>query len=352
MSPPRLSIEERQDRVRARVELAQQVLLREVERLQSGEDWRSYLAFQAALHSYSPRNVMLLAAQHARAYAEGRVSAPEATYVAGFRTWRALGRSVNKGQKGYAVLAPIRYDRRYAVDPEGRTRPLGRGDQPERGESVTVSRALRGFKVEFVFDVSQTSGVELARPPRPKLLVGEAPAGLGRAVSNLIQSRGYRVGTVEGAAAIDGANGVTDWVTRTVLIRADMDDAAMVRTLIHEAAHVLLHETPPGQLLSRSAKEVEAESVAFVVSAAHGMATDEYSFPYVATWAGADGTKALLATQDRVAQAARRIIATSSAPQFDGGRVLGVEAAMSVRADHRAAPVEDPLRRYPQQPDL
>jgi hypothetical protein len=348
MTAGRVTKEELRQRDQARVKLAQQVLLDEVEKLRSGEDWRRYLAFQSALHCYSPRNVMLLAAQHAQAFAEGRVSAPEPSYVAGFNTWRTLGRTVNKGQKGYAVLAPVSYERRYATDLEGRTRPLHRGDQPDPGEIVSLSRTLRGFKVEFVFDVSQTLGSELPSPPRPRLLVGDAPADLGPDVIRLIESRGYRVGMVATAAAIGGANGVTDWTTRTVLVRSDMEDAAAVKTMIHEAAHVLLHENPPGRLLSRPVKEVEAESVAFVVAAAHGMATDDYSFPYVATWAGADGLKALLATQDRVAQAAREIIGSSGAPHGDGGRVRSIQAALGVQADGSTGVVLEPERGHVQ----
>jgi hypothetical protein len=285
---------------------------------------------------------MLLVAQHAQAFAEGRVSVPEPSYVAGFNMWRTLGRTVNQGQKGYAVLAPVHYERRYATDTEGHTRPLHRGDQPDSSETVTRRRTLHGFRVEFVFDVSQTSGGELPSPPRPRLLVGDAPPDLGPGVIRLIESRGYRVGMVDTAAAIDGANGVTDWTRRRVLVRSDMDDAAVVKTMIHEAAHVLLHADPPGRLWSRPVKEVEAESVAFVVAAAHGMATDDYSFPYVATWAGTDGPKAPLATQDRVAQAAREIIGSSGAPHGEGGRVRSIQAALGVRADARAGVVLEP----------
>jgi N-terminal domain of anti-restriction factor ArdC len=203
----RVSRQEWRERTGARVELAQRVLVEEVEKLQSGEDWRRYLEFQSRLHSYSPRNVMLLVVQHARAYADGRVSAPEVSQVAGFNTWRALGRSVDKGQKGYAVLAPVRYGQRVAVDDAGAARPLGRSEQPRAGETPARRQALRGFKVEFVFDVSQTSGVDLPTPPRPTLLAGEGPVGLGAAVLAPIEDRGYRVDTVADAAAIDGANG-------------------------------------------------------------------------------------------------------------------------------------------------
>ena len=319
----------------ARIAAAQETLAAEVAALRSGEDWRRYLDLEAKLHSYRPNNVMLVVAQHARAFADGVVPSAEPTYVAGFNTWKALGRAVNKGQHGYAILAPCRYDRRVAVDAEGHARTLAKTDTPAEGENVEARKVLAGFRVEHVFDVSQTTGVELAEPPRPVLLQGEAPPGLGAAVLALIEARGFRVDTVPDAQAIQGANGQTNWASRTVVVRADMDDAAMVKTLVHEAAHVLLHEGPPGQYLPRATKEVEAESVAYVVAATHGMASDGYSFPYVAAWAGEDGAKAVVATQGRVAKAARQIIESSPAPHLSGGKPPGADAAAAAARSAR-----------------
>jgi len=320
------------DRAGTRIAVAQETLAAEVAALRSGEDWRRYLGFQATLHSYSPNNVMLIAAQHARAFADGSVPTAEPTYVAGFTTWRALGRVVEKGQHGYAILAPCRYDRKVAVDPEGHTRTLATTGTPAEGERVEAHTVLAGFRVEYVFDVSQTTGAELPEVPRPVLLQGEAPPGLGTAVLSLIEARGFTVDTVPDAGAINGANGQTNWGSRSVVVRADMDDAAMVKTLIHEAAHVLLHDGPPGRYLARGTKEVEAESVAYVVAATHGMSSDGYSFPYVAAWAGEEGAKAVVATQRRVATAARQIIEASPAPHLSGGKAPGAEAAMAARS--------------------
>jgi hypothetical protein len=152
----------------------------------------------------------------------------------------------------------------------------------------------------------------------------------------MIEEAGYRVDTVASAAAIGGANGQTDWGQKIVLVRSDMDEAAMVKTLIHEAAHVLLHTDPPGMYLPRPLKEVEAESVAYVVASAHGMPTGDYSFPYVASWAGEAGAKAVQATQIRVAKTSRQIIESSTAPHTGGGRVPGVEAAITAAQARRA----------------
>ena len=68
----------------------------------------------------------------------------------------------------------------------------------------------------------------------------------------LIEANGFTVDTVADAAHLQGANGRTSWTSKTVTVRADMDDAAMVKTLIHEAAHVLLHQHPPARFLSSS----------------------------------------------------------------------------------------------------
>jgi hypothetical protein len=313
------------ERSEEKLRVAQALLAEEVAALRSGDDWQRFLEVQANLHAYSPRNILLVVAQHALAYAEGRTTeASPPALLAGYQRWRSLGRAVERGQRGYAILAPLRYGQRLATAPDGTTRSLGRGAAPEPGEVEERRQVLAGFKVEHVFALEQTTGEPIPLPPRPELLVGEAPAGLGASVLELVERRGFAVSTVPSADAIGGANGLTDLAARTVVVRADMDDAAMVRTLLHEAAHVLLHTEGAGQALARAVKEVEAESVAFVVSRAHGMASDAYSFPYVATWAGEAGAALVQATQDRVAAAARVLLASSPALHTDGGKLSTV----------------------------
>src|ERR1700756_618306 len=55
-----------------------------------------YLKAIGRFHRYSLHNVLLIASQK-----------PNASYVAGFRTWNGLGRFVRKGEKGILILAPI-----------------------------------------------------------------------------------------------------------------------------------------------------------------------------------------------------------------------------------------------------
>src|SRR2546430_16694747 len=69
-----------------------------VQSLESGQSdvLTRYLAAMARFHTYSFGNVMLIARQK-----------PEATNVAGIRTWNSLGRFVKRGEKGILILAPM-----------------------------------------------------------------------------------------------------------------------------------------------------------------------------------------------------------------------------------------------------
>ena len=64
--------------------------------LTSSDRWRRYLDFQARFHRYSAGNVLLVLAQR-----------PDASRVAGFRAWLALGRAVRRGEHAIWILAPM-----------------------------------------------------------------------------------------------------------------------------------------------------------------------------------------------------------------------------------------------------
>jgi hypothetical protein len=162
---------------------------------------------------------------------------------------------------------------------------------------------VRGFRVAHVFDVGQTDGDPIDEV-RPELLAGESPAGMWDALAGQVAGAGF---TLE-RGQCDGANGRTNYSTRTVTVRDDVDDAQACKTLAHELAHVMLHEHELTAFGCRGRLEVEAESVAYVVSQACGMATTSYSLPYVAQWANGD-VKAIQATADRVIRTAHTILA-------------------------------------------
>jgi hypothetical protein len=90
----------------------------------------------------------------------------------------------------------------------------------------------------------------------------------------------------------------------------------MLKTLVHETAHAILHGS--GDHHDTPTKEVEAESVAFIVSHVLGLDTSAYSFPYVAHWAdGTDATDLVRQSGERIHSAARRILDALLGPVED-----------------------------------
>ena len=64
--------------------------------LDDPEQWRQWAQTMTRFHRYSPGNVLLIMQQR-----------PDASYVAGYHAWKDLGRQVQKGEHGIAILAPI-----------------------------------------------------------------------------------------------------------------------------------------------------------------------------------------------------------------------------------------------------
>lgn len=252
--------------------------------LTEGDEWRRFLDVARRFHRYSFLNTLAILVQR-----------PDATRVAGYRRWQQLGRQVRRGERGIRILAPVTA-RQQASTPEDAP-----GAAPDGTEEQRV--VLRGFRVARVFDVSQTDGEPLPEPP-VRALAGDAPVGLVDDLRRLIEREGfaYAVDTLPGHP---GAYGVTDYDARTVTVRPDLAPAQQAKTTAHELGHVLLHH--PADDLGRERREVEAESVAYVVCAAHGLPTDAYSLGYVAGWSGGD-LDVVRATGERVLACARRVL--------------------------------------------
>ncbi len=296
--------------------------------LVTGEDWKRALTFAARFRSRSFNNTLLIWMQHLAAFEEGRVSDPTPTYVAGFRQWLTLGRSVDRGQRGYMILAPV-VGRIASGTPQVAEswRRLAPREAPRRGE--VVQSRLIGVRPAYVWDASQTSGAPIPEPPRPQLLEGQAPAGMWGGLTALVRARGYSLRLVDSDRDLGGANGMTDYTLRSVAVRGDIDAAARAKTLAHELAHVDLHGPDhPEASLHRGINEVEAEAVALMVGAAHGLDTSDYTVPYVSTWAtsvdGKTPVEVIQATGERVRSAALAILSQLDTTQVGSGDPPGL----------------------------
>lgn len=244
-----------------------------IARLTTSDAWQDWLAVQSRFHRYSFYNTLLILTQR-----------PEATRVAGFHTWRELGRHVLKGAHGIWILAPM-------------TRRV-RDDDNDDSEPV---RIISGFKPVTVFDVAQTDGEDL--PEVCTRLEGEDEHGVFSRLAAVADSIGYRV---EDAEIAGGTNGDCAFDLRRIRVEVRNTPAQRVKTLAHELAHAILHEG----FSDRGLAELEAESTAFVVCSALGVSSDQYSFGYVAGWAGGgdQALAAIKASGERIHQAADAIL--------------------------------------------
>jgi hypothetical protein len=78
--------------------VSQQAFNELVEAIEAGKSHKlvEYLKTMGRFHNYSLGNAILIGFQK-----------PNATHVAGFRTWQKLGRHVKRNEKGIAIMVPI-----------------------------------------------------------------------------------------------------------------------------------------------------------------------------------------------------------------------------------------------------
>ena len=244
-----------------------------IRELQSSEAYRHYLDVMGRFHHYSASNCLLIAMQR-----------PDATRVAGYSAWdKQFQRHVKRGEKGIKIIAPAPYTvlkQRVKYDSETGKPVL---DQNGKPETEIVNVMVENYKITTVFDVSQTEGKELPE------VVHELKADVENYKKFLSAIEKISPVPIE-FSEISGssAKGYYDQIEKKIVIRSGMGEAQSLKTAVHELSHAILHDRDTGdrknQLVDRATKEVEAESVAYIICQHFGIDTSDYSFGYVAGW--------------------------------------------------------------------
>ena len=246
-----------------------------IQQVQAGKSdtLTAYLAAMARFRSYSFSNI--LAIVRAR---------PDATRVAGIRTWNELGRFVKRGEKGIPILAPmIGYRRRNR-------------DADEEAADAKQQPVLIGFRVVHVFDISSTDGVPLPEPAK-------ATGDVGPYRDRLIEFLASQNIALEYDEKIAPALGVS-YGGRIALLPGQ-SKAEDFTSLVHETGHELLHRATRRTFTTATVRETEAEAVAFIVGQAVGLEMGTASSDYIQMHAG---NAPLLAESLEVIQRASAVI--------------------------------------------
>lgn len=234
------------------------------------DNYKNFLEGMSHFNNYSVRNIQLIKAQ-----------LPEASMVASFNEWKKRNGHVNKGEKALYVQAPVTVIKK---DADGK--PVINADTGEK-ETFTY------FKPVPVFDISQVSPVEGKELDLPKM-GGAIPSQINKEYYQNVYRSLRDISQKENGIPIrfrelEKSDGFYSPKTNEITIKKGMTYEQTLSTLIHEMAHSELHnkksltERFEGKL-TRSSKELQAESVAYVVSNHLGFDTSNDSFAYLASW--------------------------------------------------------------------
>ena len=253
------------------------------EYMTSDVQFRKVLEAMSKFHHYSANNVLLIAMQM-----------PEATRVASYTTWKTkFNRQVMRGQKGLSIIAPAPVKERRereVIDSRTGSPVLGADGKPKTEEvEVTIPR----FKVEKVFDLSQTTG-----DPLPELDVAELTGDAAHYQMFMDALTAISPVPIRFADIDSGAKGYYHTIDKEIVIQKGMSESQTLKNAMKAE----------GVAKSAQQKELEAESIAYTVMFHYHMDTSGYSIPYLASWSGSQDTKQLKACMDTIRRTAGEII--------------------------------------------
>lgn len=228
--------------------------------------YKDILLSMCNLNCYSITNQMLILAQK-----------PNARCVNGMKVWNYNHRNIIKGEKAIKIISPLIEKRKEEI--------LDNDGNAIETEEVEIV----GYKVAYVFDISQTEGRELYEFKCDEKTAIENFELIKDALSRI--PKNYQVFFKELENTIDG---YCDTKEKIIVIKDSMPQAQTLTTLIHEIAHALAEERVRNNFKGLTTKEqtkikeIEAESIAFVVSSRLGLNTEDFNIAYITTWSDGD----------------------------------------------------------------
>lgn len=210
------------------------------------EEYENYLNVMSRFHRYSFNNTVLI-------YKQNR----DAKLVAGYCAWQNdFNRHVKKGEKAIRILAPMKMS-----------------VENEDGDTEEVLK----FRTAYVFDISQTEG-----QPLPSVIDHDLSAPVPSYDSFLDALLLVSPVPIVFRILDDEVNGFYHLKEDVIVIKKGMSPLKTLKTLLHEMAHAYMHV---GKDFDEVTREVQAESVAYVILKHYGFDTGGYSFGYIGLWA-------------------------------------------------------------------
>lgn len=281
--------------------------LRETQRqalmtLTTEDGWTRWLTAQRLFRDYSFLNTMLILIQK-----------PDATRVAGFKTWAALGRRITSGKGSGIQIWGKPYHPHIWVN---------KADLPPNSQILATDGDKAKIIAPFsrcprlhVWDVSQTDGDPL--PEIETAMLGDGDQDQTELAQHIIDRLTAWV-TGQGWTIIiesrpGTARGSVKFSTRQMWVRDGLSVLDRARVMIHECSHMVLHNDETWAAKGdRAVREIQAESATYAVAGMLDLDTSCMSTGYVAGWAGslASEPDAVLALVEKTGKAVHYVVRT------------------------------------------
>ena len=213
----------------------------------------SYLGVMARFHTYSARNVLLIAAQR-----------PNSTHIEGIRSWKELGRSVRPGEKGIFIFAPtlgIKNNGHNQTEEASRKSSSKKKAAETSKPPAQPEMQLLGFRGVYVFDIQQTGGEEL--PQSQKVVDLSEKLAMLFAFAETQQLKIEYVNWIAPAKATSYRG--------SIRLLPNLEPAEAFPVLLREVASQMLFAIQRRTFVTRELHQQETKAAAFVVCEALGL---------------------------------------------------------------------------------
>ena len=239
----------------------------------TSDNFKQYLKMLTKFHDYSLNNTILILSQK-----------PDATLVAGYNSWKEnFHRHVNIGEKAIQILAPYQVTVKIKDFDSNNINNLDEESSIENTEDKTIK--ITRFRPVNVFDISQTDGQPLPSLVHELQGTSEEIKAIIASIQEISSIEIKYIPTYEDETLLAGAKGYYHKGDDYIVVDDNLEDLQKCKTLIHEFAHSLLHKQTDK---NSNQREIEAESLAFVICDYFGIDTSDYSFGYIASYANGD----------------------------------------------------------------
>lgn len=255
---------------------AYQKLVEGIENIVSSGKYTEFLKFMKKFYHYSFNNRLLIYAQN-----------PDATRVAGYCTWKELGRGVKSNPKKIFILKPMPYK----IKKENK-------QMEDEDETLTLVK----YSWTIVYDISDTY-IKENQKEVPLFDDIKLDANSSQKLySILLQISPVKV---EIESTGNGSDGYYSKSENRIVLSPNQSEDDMTATLLHEISHALYDDFNYSK--ERDLSEIFVESVAYITADYFGLNTSKCSFSYITKWSKGD-TKKLLKLGNKIQDASNKLI--------------------------------------------